>query len=192
LIEALFTQVHDPRKDRLVAAIRKVTVVFFPLLALALYAFVNWWTAAAVLLLFVARGWRWLRELDYRHRLKFRNRCTQNKIAEIVAAVKRGGFDEPTIIRHRELFDVEIPPLPKLVHVYGVPYLLGSHPTGIQEHAFKIPDVLYALLRLPRRNVESEVSKTFLALSKTEREELSRKWRMFVDRLLKYDEPALA
>jgi hypothetical protein len=41
----------------------------------------------------------WLKELDNMRKCKFRNRYTRDKINEIVTMLKRGGFDEPTIIR---------------------------------------------------------------------------------------------
>ena len=49
LIEPLSKHVHDPVKDRLVAAARTVMLIFLLPLVLVLYAFVNWWAAAAVL-----------------------------------------------------------------------------------------------------------------------------------------------
>jgi len=45
-----------------------------------------------------------------------------------------------------------------------------------------IPDVLYALLRLPRRNVKSEIASKYFALSESKRNELGLCWRKFVDR----------
>jgi hypothetical protein len=67
------------------------------------------------------------------------------------------------------------------VHIYGCPYLLGSDPTGLQDHTIPVPDVLYALLRLPRRNVQNEISSKVLALDERKRDELTRRWRKFVD-----------
>jgi hypothetical protein len=189
LFEVLPTHIRDPVKDRLIAAIRKLMLVVVPLLALTLYILVSWWTSAVVMLLFVARAFGWLKEVDTAQKLRIRNRFTREYINTIAATIKRGGFDEPTIIRQLEILDGKIPPLPKLVYVYGSPYLLGSDPTGIQEHTINVPDALYALLRLPRRNAESEISKLFFALGEEERDELSHQWRKFVDRLLTYDEP---
>jgi hypothetical protein len=189
LIEPLSKPVHDPVKDRLVAAARKVMLSFLLPLALVLYAFVNWWAAAAVLFFLAIKGYSWLKEIDNTQKCKFRNRCTREKINEITATVKRGGFDEPTIIRQLEIFDVKIPPVPKLIYVYGCPYFLGSDPTGIQEHTIPIPDVLYALLRLPRRNVQNEILATVSALDERKRDELTRRWRKFLDPMLTYNEP---
>ena len=102
--------------------------------------------------------------------------------------MKRGGFDEPTIIRQLETLDVNIPPVPKLVYIYGRPYFLGQDPTGIQEHTISVPDVLYALLRLPRRNVASELDREFNALDERKRDQLTQRWQGFVDRLVTYSE----
>ena len=188
LTESLAVHVADPVKDRLVAATRKLIAAFLLLLAVVLYLFVNWWSAAAVLFLLMAKAWSWFRELDNAQKCTFRNRHTRDKIREIAATVKRGGFDEPTIIRQLELFDVKIPPIPELVYVYNCPYLLGSDPTGIQEHTIPIPDVLYALLRLPRRNVESKVSWTYNTLSGDKKKAISEQWRAFLDPMLNNDD----
>jgi hypothetical protein len=190
LTESLLGHVHDPLRDRPLMVVRKFLIIFLPLLAFALYVFVNWWIAAALLLLLAVKGWGWLKEIDNTHRCKFRNRRTRDEIIEIVVKIKRGGFDEPTIIHHLELFDVKIPPVPTLIYIYGCPYLLGSDKTGIQEHTIPIPDVLYALLRLPRRNVCNEISAKFSSLNESNRAELTHRWRKFVDCLLSYDEPA--
>jgi hypothetical protein len=118
-----------------------------------------------------------------------RNHATRERIKEIAAVLRRGGFDEPIVIRQLETLDNKVPPLPKLIYIYNCPYFLGSDPTGIQEHSLPIPDVLYALLRLPRRNVQSEVSEKVSVLSKRRRGELAHGWRRFVDPMLHYDEP---
>ena len=135
------------------------------------------------------KGYGWLKEIDNTQKCKFRNRCTREKINEITATVKRGGFDEPTIIRQLEIIDVKIPLVPKLIYVYGCPYFLGSDPTGIQEHTIPVPDVLYTLLRLPRRNVQNEISAAVSALDERKRDELTRRWRKFIDPMLTYNEP---
>jgi len=192
LIESLLTHVRDPIKDRLVIALRPFLAGFLIVVAAALYIFVSWWAAAIVGFMLIVKALGWVRELDHMHKCKVRNQFTRDKINEIIATVKRGGCDEPTVIRQLEIFDDEIPPLPKLVKIYGSPYLLGSDPTGIQEHTIPIPSVLYALLRLPRRNVQSEISANFSALNERKRDELARRWRKFVDTMLNYDEPRRA
>jgi hypothetical protein len=162
---------------------------FLVVLTIALYVAVNWWAAAIVAFLLAIKALGWFREIDYRQRCHFRTCVTRDRINEIIATLKRGGFDESTVIRYLEIFDVKIPPLPKLVYIYGCPYFLGSDPTGIQEHTIPVPDVLYALLRLPRRNVQSEISSKFFALNERKRDELMHRWRQFVDPMLAYDEP---
>jgi hypothetical protein len=189
LIEALATHIRDPIKDRLVAAIRMAMAVLLLLLALILYAIANWWAAAAVLILLVFKAWGWFKEINNMPRCKIRNHYTRERINEIAAAVKRGGFDEPTVIRQLELLDVKNPPMPRLIYIYGSPYFLGSDPTGVQEHTIPIPDVLYALLRLPRRNVQNEISAICFSLNEGRRGELEHRWRKFVDPMLTYDEP---
>jgi hypothetical protein len=120
--------------------------------------------------------------------LKLGNRLTREWIFDVLKTLRRGGFDEPTIIRDLEILDFKIPPKPKIVWIYGCGYLFGSHPTGIQDHTISVPDVLYALLRLPRRNIENEISATVFALDERKRDELTRKWCKFVDPMLAYDE----
>jgi hypothetical protein len=189
LTESLLTHVRDPIKDRLVLALRPVIVAFLVVLAIALYVFVNWWTAAIVAFALASKAWGWLKQIDNLEKCKIRNRFTRDKINGIIATLKRGGFDEPTVIRQLELFDFKIPPLPKLVYIYGCPYFVGSNPTGIQEHTIPVPDVLYALLRLPRRNAQSEIASKGFALDERKRDELTRRWRQFIDPMLTYDEP---
>ncbi len=189
LVESLTSGIKDPKKDRLVAFGRIILVLFLLFLALALYTFVNWWAPALVLFLLGAKVWGWCRGIEDMHQCKIRNQCTREKINDIVATLKRGGYDEPTIIRQVEIFDANIPPLPKLVSIYGCPYFLGSDLSGIQEHTIAIPDVLYALLRLPRRNIESEITKAVFQINDRKRDDITHRWRKFVDRLLTYDEP---
>jgi hypothetical protein len=159
-------------------------------MAIILYLFVSWWAATAVLMLLILKSWKWWGEFGNGYQCKFRNQNTRDKINELVAILKRGGFDEPTVIRQLEILDVKNPPPPKLVHIYGVPYLMGSNKTGsfIQEHAIQVPDVLYALLRLPRRNVQNEIASKVFSLDERKRDELTRRWHKFVDPMLKYDE----
>jgi hypothetical protein len=191
LTESLLTHVRDPIKDRLVLALRPFTATFLIVLTIAMYIFVNWWTAAIVAFVFASKVWGWLKQIDNISICKIRNRLTRNKIDELVAILKRGGFDEPTIIRHLEVLDYKFPPLPKLVYIYGCPYLLGPNQTGegIQEHTIPAPDVLYALLRLPRRNVQREIASIVFALDEQKRDELTRRWRQFIDPMLTHDEP---
>lgn len=191
LTESLVRHVSDPIKDRLVFVARAVMAAFVSMAALALYAFGYRWTMAAIVSFLLFKVAKWTREIDLMRACKERNRFTRAKIEEIVATVARGGYDEPTIIRELENFDVRIPPVPKLVTIYGCPYFLGSHPNGIQEHTIPIPDVLYALLRLPRRNVESELAKTFYTLNDETRYKLKHGWRKLVDPLLVYQETNL-
>lgn len=193
LTEGLITGLADPVKEdmwvlRIVFLLPVLLLV--AVLAAVLYIFVNWWSAAALIAaLFIVKAWSWLREsFYYRLKVRLRNHYSRKRLKEIVRTIERGGFDEQTIIRQLEIFDAEIPPLPKLVHVYGLPYLLGSDQSGIQ-HTIEIPSVLYALLRLPRRNVESELSMTFHALEEAKKRKLHEQWREFVERMLRYDEP---
>jgi hypothetical protein len=191
LTESLLVHVKDPIR---VLFFRLWSVGWIIVVASALYIFVSWWAAAIVGFLLAANAWRWLRELDYMHKCKVRNRLTRNKINELVTILKRGGYDEPTIIRQLEVLDHKYPPLPRLVYIYSCPYLLGSNQTGegIQEHTIPVPDVLYALLRLPRRNVQSEIASKVFALDERRRDELIRRWRKFIDPMLTYDEPQVS
>jgi hypothetical protein len=144
--------VDNPNKGRFAVWI----LVLFPL------GFVNWWATAIMGLLLATMVWRW----------RVRNRFIRDKIREITATLKRGGFDERTVIRQLQKFDCKSRSRPP-VSIYSV---LGLDPPEIP-----IPGVLYALLRLPRRNVENEISTRVLALDQRERDELWRRWRNFVD-----------
>ena len=184
LTESLENGVVDPGTGRAWAmAFRKLFAVVMLVLAVGLYSFVNWWAAGIVLLILAAKAFGWVNELNNMGRCKFDNQRRRDAINKIVERLKLGGFDEPTIIRQLEALDINFPPPPKLVYIYGCPYFRGT------EHTLGVPDVLYALLRLSRRNVESELSKTFYALNERKRNEITDQWRKFVHRLLTYDEP---
>jgi hypothetical protein len=191
LTESLLMHIHDPIKDRLVILFRGLLTAFLIVLALALYLFISSESAAVIAALLVIKSWSWFRQIDHMQTCKIRNQLTRDKINKLVSILKRGGFDEPTITRQLEILDYSKSPLPRLVHIYGCPYLLGSNQTneGIQEHTIPVPDVLYALLRLPRRNVQNEILARVLALDERERDDLARQWRKFVDPMLSYDEP---
>jgi ABC-type multidrug transport system fused ATPase/permease subunit len=189
LVEGLIVFVRDAIRDRLVIFFRSVMAVLLLLLALVLYALVNWWVAAGIFFLLIAKLAIWLRDPANMQRCTIRNHATRERIKEFVSVLQRGGFDEPTIIRQLEALDNKVPPLPKLIYIYNCPYFLGSDPSGIQEHSIPIPDVLYALLRIPRRNPQGEISAKIFALSERKPSELARGWRKLVDPMLSYDEP---
>lgn len=75
--------------------------------------------------------------------------------------IRRGGFDEIEIIRVLE---------------------------ATQQGGASVPSVLYALLRLPRRNVEHEVSRTYNALDDEKKKALWKQWQAFLDSMLKNDD----
>ena len=120
---------------------------------------------------------------------RYSKHFTQEAIRKLIERVRRGGFDEPTLIEQLQLIDVTktapnsvVPLCADGTRIRGP----SPNPTIIP---IQIPDVLYALLRLPRRNVESEISRTFFSLYKQKREELLQQWNRFVDRLVNYDWP---
>jgi hypothetical protein len=117
LTESLLMHVHDPIKDRLVLALRPFVAAFLVVLAIVLAKFAIWWAAAIVALLLVGKGWGWLKEIDHMQTCKGRNRLTRNKISGLVAILKRGGFDEPTVICQLEVLDYKNPPRPKLKQI---------------------------------------------------------------------------
>jgi len=142
-------------------------------------------------------GKRWEREYEGNSRNKYSLRSykisdTRNAILKIAERVKQGGFDEPTIVRQLQIYDINLPrPSPIMQHE-GIPFVMTIDNTPISINMIvpiPIPHVLYELLRLPRRNIESEISRSFTELSKQRRAEISLRWRKFVDRLLTYDEP---
>jgi len=96
-------------------------------------------------------------------RLRFQDRVRLTEGHAIYAEVARGGFDEPTIIRRLE---------------------------ATEQSGVAVPGVLYALLRQPRRNVETEISAAYHALDNAKKEDINRQWGRFVDRMLNYDEPS--
>ena len=82
-------------------------------------------------------------------------------IDKIYFEVRRGGYDEPAIIRRVE---------------------------GIEQRHVHIPSVLYALLRQPRRNVEKEISREYNALSDDKKNAMWAQWQAFIDFMLKNDD----
>jgi hypothetical protein len=189
LVEGLIASVRDPIRDHVVILFRGVLAVSLLLLALVFFALDYRWVPVGVSFFLLTKLTIWLRDPEKMRRCTIRNHSTRERIIDIVAILRRGGFDEPTIVRQLEMLDVKVPPLPKLVYIYNCPYFLASDPTGIQEHTIPIPDVLYALLRLPRRNVQNEISEKVFALSERKRGELGHAWRKFVNPMLSYDEP---
>jgi len=142
-------------------------------------------------------GKRWEREYEGNSRNKYSLRSykvndTRNAILKVAEKVKQGGFDEPTIVRQLQIYDINLPrPSPIMQHE-GIPFVMTIDNAPISINMIvpiPIPDVLYELLRLPRRDIESEISRRFMELSKQRRTEISLQWRKFVDRLLSYDEP---
>jgi hypothetical protein len=93
------------------------------------------------------------------------NEKGNNSATRTKASVKVDGLDDPAIKRIIEKLDFKFGQVPD------------------------IRDVLYALLRLPKRNVQSELSAEYRALVAEEKAKLHRQWRDFVDALLNYDEP---
>jgi hypothetical protein len=159
-----------------------------------IWIYANWWTAVLVLafLWFLARRWETQYENNANNRWSLRHyskHFTQEVIRKLIERVRQGGFDEPTLIEQIELFDVS-----KTLPGSAVP--LRSDGTSVQAPFVRptlipivIPGVLYALLRLPRRNIQNELSVKFSALDEQKRKELMRRWRKFVDPMLTYDEP---
>jgi hypothetical protein len=76
-------------------------------------------------------------------------------------AVASGGFDEPHILN-----------------------VLQTLPPKFAE----MPSVVYALFRLPRRNVEYEVRDIFDALDEEKKTAQWEQWRAFLDSMLKFDD----
>jgi hypothetical protein len=101
--------------------------------------------------------WSEVHRANSNHRLK----QIAQEVDQIYFEVRRGGYDEPSIIRRLETLE--------------------------QRH-IPIPSVLYALLRLPRRNVESEVSKAFNALADDKKNTIWQQWQAFLDFMLKNDD----
>ncbi len=75
--------------------------------------------------------------------------------------IRRGGFDEPEIIRALET---------------------------LQHGGAPVPSVLYALLRVPRRNVEHQVLKAYNALDEDKKKALWEQWRTFLNLMLENDD----
>jgi hypothetical protein len=128
------------------------------------YAF----AAIAVLASFVFLGWAGVLVLGFVIWRELSRLHSQDRVKQLLtegnaiyAEVVRGGFDEPTIIRRLE---------------------------AIEQPGFAVPSVLYALLRQPRRNVETEISAAYHELDDAKKEDINRQWRRFVDRMLRYDE----
>jgi hypothetical protein len=96
-------------------------------------------------------------------RLKMNNSLRQifQEVNHISSEVQCVGYDEPTIIRRLE---------------------------PLEQRFVPIPSVLYALLRLPRRNVEHEISKAFNELDSNNKEAIWKQWQEYLDGMLKYDE----
>lgn len=94
---------------------------------------------------------------------KARNKWQKQKLtAESTEnAIRRGGYDEPEIIRALEV---------------------------LQRDSAQVPSVLYALLRLPRRNVEHELSKAYNALDDDKKKAIWAQWQVFLDCMLKNDD----
>jgi hypothetical protein len=97
LTESLLAHVHDPIRDRVVLALRKLMTAFLIALTIVLYLLVNWWTAAIVAFLLAIKALGWLKEIENKQQCQYRNRFTRDRINELVATLKRGGYDEPSI-----------------------------------------------------------------------------------------------
>ncbi|GEM_PF-5327668 len=94
-----------------------------------------------------------------RARYKWRKQNLAVESAENV--IRQGGFDEPEIIRRLET---------------------------LQHGGAPVPSVLYALLRLPRRNVEHSVSAAYSALEEAKKNAIWTHWQAFLDSKLKNDD----
>ena len=94
-----------------------------------------------------------------RAHLKWQKQKLKVESAENV--IRRGGFDEPEMIGALE---------------------------ALQHGGAPVPSVLYALLRLPRRNVEHEVSRAYNALNEEKKKAVWEQWRAFLDFMLKNDD----
>jgi hypothetical protein len=175
-------------KARVLLCICVLTAVPF------IWIYVNWWSAALVLvfLWFLARRWEAQYENNANNRWSSRHyskHFTQEAIFKLIERVRQGGFDEPTLIEQLELLDVTktAPNSAVPLSASGAPIRAPLlRPTVLP---IPIPDVLYALLRLPRRNVQNELLVKFSALDEQKRDELMRRWCKFVDQMLTYDEP---
>jgi hypothetical protein len=140
----------------------------FVTLSLIMYTFDGW--LAVVPFVFVCfLAFIWIKKALHNTFIRHENRWIYRQIDDLVVQVKHHSFDESTIIRTLEKLECS-------------PF------TGIEGVVIHIPDVLYALLRLPRRDVQSELLNNYRSLDADKRLELHRRWREFVDALLNYDE----
>ena len=89
--------------------------------------------------------------------------CQHVIVNSIIGAISKGGFDEPDVIRSLDV----------LKEKYNCEF---------------VPSVLYALLRLPRRNVEHDVIKIYQPLGENKKKELWDKWNKFVGEMLNNDD----
>jgi hypothetical protein len=100
--------------------------------------------------------------LEYqRSRSNTRLRETTQEINQVYSEVRRGGYDEHVIIRRLE---------------------------SLEKRNIAFPSVLYALLRLPRRNAEAEITKEFKSLELEKKKAIWQQWKVFLDFILKNDD----
>jgi hypothetical protein len=96
---------------------------------------------------------------------KIRVRHRWQKLKSIVESIedviRRGGFDELEVICALET---------------------------LQHGGVSVPSVLYALLRLPRRNAEHEIWKTYNALDHDKKKPIWDQWKQFIDFMLENDD----
>jgi hypothetical protein len=190
LMEALLPRVGDDPPTKKNWKVRVLLYIAALLAIPFIWIYINWWTAVLVMafLWFLGRRWQVTYEGNANNRWSTRHyskHFTQESIRRFITRVREGGFDEPTLIQQLELFDIS-----KTMAGTAVP--LGGDGTPVQAPFLRptvipivIPDVLYTLLRLPRRNVQSEISSKLLALNERKRDELTRRWRKFIDSIVK-------
>ena len=96
-----------------------------------------------------------------RFRFNERLRQASEEAKRIYSEVCLGGYDEHVIIRRLE---------------------------ALEKRHITIPSVLYALLRLPRHNMEAEISNAFNALGPEKKNAICQQWKAFLDFMLKNDD----
>lgn len=179
LLESMAKIVHPQPERKIQRPIVRWTVLGAVGTSAILWTFVNWWSAGLLLTPLILTGILKVKANDRRILRGFQ----WHAVNGIVEKVKRGGFHEQTIIEQLEMVDLK-----KSSH--PVRLVIGDTPVPSGEvRPLDVPDVLYALLHLPRRNVQSEILVTLSALDERKRDELSRRWRGFLDPILTYDEP---
>ncbi len=123
---------------------------------------------AVILMVFAYRFWLgivltalYILSEAVKGKARYRWRQQRMTVESVENVIRRGGFDEPEVIRTLE---------------------------RLQQSGTVVPSVLYALLRLPRRNAENDVFKAYSALDDEKKRAIWEKWQAFLDSMLKNDD----